>query len=94
MHMEKAKGSDSGMSSHIERRHKVENADPDRTQLNRELIDFPEGVTNRSQAISYRLNNAGLTRKIGNNQVRAIRILLTASPEDMKRIIEEGRLKE
>lgn len=94
IHMEKAKGSDNGMSFHIERKRKVANADPKRTSLNRELAEFPEGVENRTEAISHRLQNAGLTRKIGTNQVRAIRILLTGSHEDMKAIEQHGELNE
>ncbi|MFI3293529.1 MAG: MobV family relaxase [Rikenellaceae bacterium] len=91
VHLEKAKGSDSGMSAHIERTIDPKNADKERTHLNKELIDFPDGVENRTQAIQHRLDNAGLTRKIGKNQVRAIRVLLTGSHEDMARIVSEGK---
>ncbi len=94
LHLEKAKGTDSAMSSHIERTVKPKNADETKTHLNKELIEFPEGVQNRTQAIQYRLDNAKLKRKIANNQVRAIRILLSGSPEDMKRIEESGRMDE
>ena len=92
LHLDKAKGADSGMSAHIERTIHPKNADPTRTHLNRELIQFPEGVTNRTQAIQHRLDTAGLKRKIANNQVRAIRILLTGTHEDMMQIEKEGRL--
>lgn len=94
LHMEKTSGTDSAMSAHIERTIKPKNADEGRTHLNRELIRFPDGVENRTQAIQHRLDTAGLTRKIGNNQVRAIRILLTGTHEDMERITNEGRLDE
>ncbi|MDU1906260.1 MAG: MobV family relaxase [Dysgonomonas sp.] len=94
LHLEKAKGTDSAMSSHIERTVKPKNADETKTHLNKELIEFPEGVKNRTQAIQYRLDNARLKRKIANNQVRAIRILLSGSPEDMKRIEDSGRMDE
>lgn len=94
LHMEKTSGTDSAMSAHIERTIKPKNADESRTHLNRELIKFPDGVGNRTQAIQHRLDTAGLTRKIGNNQVRAIRILLTGTHEDMERITNEGRLDE
>lgn len=94
LHMEKTSGTDSAMSAHIERTIKPKNADESRTHLNRELIKFPDGVENRTQAIQCRLDTAGLTRKIGNNQVRAIRILLTGTHEDMERITDEGRLDE
>lgn len=94
LHLEKTSGTDSAMSAHIERTIAPKNADPERTYLNRELIEFPEGVSNRTQAIQHRLENAGLQRKIGKNQVRAIRILLTGSNEDMKLIEADGKLDE
>lgn len=94
LHMEKTGGTDAAMSAHIERTIHPKNADESKTHLNRELVKFPDGVENRTQAIQHRLNNAGLTRKIGNNQVRAIRVLLTGTHEDMERITQEGRLDE
>ena len=92
LHLEKAKGTDSSMSAHIERKFQPLNVDATRSFLNKELIDFPIGVLNRTQAISYRLNNAGIKRKIGSNQVRAIRVLLTGSHDDMKQISETNML--
>ena len=94
LHMEKTSGTDAAMSAHIERTIKPKNADESRTHLNRELIKFPDGVENRTQAIQHRLDTAALTRKIGNTQVRAIRILLTGTHDDMERITDEGRLDE
>ena len=94
LHMEKAHGSDSGTTAHIERFIIPKNADPTRTHLNRRLIEYPDGVKDRSAAIQRRLEEAGLTRKIGSNQVRAIRINVSGTHEDMKRIEEEGRLDE
>lgn len=92
LHMEKTAGTDSGMSAHIERTIFPKNADPSRTYLNRELVHFPDEVRNRTEAIQHRLDTAGLTRKIGKKQVRAIRVLLTGSPQDMKLIEQNGRL--
>ena len=94
LHMEKAHGSDSGTTAHIERFIIPKNADPTRTHLNRRLIEYPDGVKDRSAAIQQRLEEVGLTRKIGSNQVRAIRINVSGTHEDMKRIEEEGRLDE
>ena len=94
LHMEKAHGSDSGTTAHIERFIIPKNADPTRTHLNRRLIEYPDGIKDRSAAIQQRLEEAGLTRKIGSNQVRAIRINVSGTHEDMKRIEEEGRLDE
>ena len=66
---------------------------PELTYLNEELVEFPEGVADRTEAINHRLEHAGLTRKIGTNQVRVIRVMLTGTQEDMLRIVQEGRLK-
>lgn len=93
-HMQKTRGTDSGTSAHIERKVKPSNADEERTHLNRRLIEYPDGVHTRTQAIQHRLETAGLTRKVGKNQVRAIRIMLSGSPDDMRRIVHEGRLDE
>ena len=94
LHMEKAHGSDSGTTAHIERFIIPKNADPTRTHLNRKLVAYPDGIKDRSAAIQRRLEEAGLTRKIGNNQVRAIRINVSGTHEDMERIEREGRLDE
>lgn len=94
LHMSKAKGNDSRMTAHIERTIDPKNADKSRTYLNRELIEFPDGVTNRTQAIQHRIETAEIKRKITKDQVRVIRINLSGTHEDMKRIEVEGRLKE
>ncbi len=93
-HMQKTHGTDSGTSAHIERKVKPSNADEERTHLNRRLTEYPDGIHTRTQAIQHRLETAGLTRKVGKNQVRAIRIMLSGSPDDMQRIVRGGRLDE
>ena len=96
--MERGAGNDSGMSCHIERKttegkpHIPDNADGSRTHLNRELIDFPEGVVNRTQAIQHRIETGGLKRKVGKNQTRAVRVLLTGTHERMMAIANGSRL--
>lgn len=91
----KAKGSaDTGASDHIERKTTPKNADPTRTHLNHELVQFPDGVSDRTEAISHRIRTAGIKRKITPDQVRAIRIVLSGTHEDMARIQDEGRLSE
>lgn len=94
LHMSKAKGNDSRMTAHIERTVEPKNADKNRTHLNRELIEFPEGITNRTQAIQHRIETANIKRKITKDQVRVIRINLSGSPEDMKRIEAERQIDE
>lgn len=94
MHLEKAKETDSRMSAHIERTVHPKNADRTRTHLNRELVQFPEGVRNRTQAIAHRIETAGIRRKVSANQVKAIRILLTGSNKDMKQMEAEGRIED
>ena len=65
-----------------------------RTHLNRELVEFPDGVADRTEAISHRIHTAGIRRKITPDQVRAIRIVLSGTHEDMVRVQDEGRLDE
>ena len=65
-HLQRGSGNDSGMSCHIERKdakgkkYVPANADAGRTHLNRELVRFPEGVSNRTEAIQHRIDTAGL----------------------------------
>lgn len=92
LHIEKAAGTDAAMSGHVERRITPANVITTLTYPNEELVEFPKGVTNRTEAIQHRLDNAGLERKIGKNQVRALRVMLSGSPEDMKRIRQAGQL--
>jgi len=94
LHIQKPKGNDSGTSAHIERKVIPDNADSTRTHLNKEFIEFPEGVENRTQAIQHRIESAKIGRKIRHDQVRALQIMLSGSPEDMQRIQQEGKLHE
>ena len=93
--IKKAKGSsDTVQSDHIERRIIPKNADPTRTHLNRVLIEYPDGVHGRDEAIAHRLNTAGIKRKITHDQVRVVRVVLSGTHEDMMDIQENGRLDE
>lgn len=94
LHIQKPKGNDSGTTAHIERAVSPANADPERTHLNKEFVEFPEGVETRTQAIQHRIENAGIKRKISHNQVRALQIMLSGTPEDMQRIQNTGKLDE
>ncbi|KAA6330783.1 hypothetical protein EZS27_020553 [termite gut metagenome] len=94
LHLKKALGNDAGTSAHIERTIHPKNADESHTHLNRELIGFLESVKNRIETIQRRIENAGITRKIGKNQVRAIGVMLSGTSEDMKRIEEAGNLND
>lgn len=68
------------------------NADPTRTHLNKVLIEYPDGVHDRDEAIAHRLNTAGIKRKITHDQVRVVRVVLSGTHEDMMAIQDEGRL--
>ncbi len=70
------------------------NADSTRTNLNRELIELPDGVKDRNEAISQRIKSAGIKRKITPDQVRAIRVMLSGTHEDIMKIHESGRIDE
>ncbi len=93
LHLDKSPDNEVPMTAHIARTKMPSNAIPSLTYLNEELVEYPEGVADRTEAINHRLEHAGLTRKIGTNQVRVIRVMLTGTQEDMKRIAQEGRLK-
>ena len=86
------------MSCHIERKdakgkkYVPANADAGRTHLNRELVRFPEEVSSRAKAIQHRIDTTGLRRKVGKNQTKAIRIILTGTHEQMMKSANDGRL--
>lgn len=92
LHLDKSAHNESAMTDHIARNTIAENVDAKRTHLNRELVEFPEGVKDRTEAIAHRIENAGLSRKVGKNQVKVIRVMLSGSTEDMLRIQSEGKL--
>ncbi len=94
LHIEKGVRADNTMSSHIERDHHPSNADETRKHLNKELIDFPAEVSNRTEAIRHRIKTSGIKRQVGKNQVQALRLIFSTSPEDMERIRQEGKLDE
>jgi len=93
--VKKAKGtSDATQSDHIERKVIPHNADPTRTHLNMALVTYPDGVNGRDEAIAYRLKTAGIKRKITNDQVRVVRIVMSGTHEDMMTIYKNGKLGE
>ena len=49
-------------------------------------------MPNRTEAIQHRIDTAGLRRKVGKNQTKAIRIILTGTHEQMMKIANGGRL--
>ncbi len=94
LHIQKPKGNDARTTAHIERTVDPANADQSRTYLNENLIPYPNGVKDRTNAIQHRIETAGIKRKISHNQVRALQIMLSGTPEDMHRIQAEGKLDE
>ena len=93
--VKKAKGtSDATQSDHIERKIIPHNADPTRTHLNMALVTYPDGVNGRDEAIAHRLQTAGIKRKITNDQVRVVRIVMSGTHEDMMAIYRNGKLGE
>ena len=94
LHIDKARGNDSAMSAHIERTFVPNNVDASRTHLNRDLVQFPANVTNRTEAITHRIATAGIYRKVADNQVKALRFILSGSHEDMLQLESDGRLEE
>ena len=82
------------MSDHIERRVIAPNVDSTRTHLNRELVELPEGVTVRDEAIAHRIKAAGIKRKITPDQIRAVRVMMSGTHGDMMKIQQDGRMDE
>ena len=58
------------------------------------LVEYPDGVHGRDEAIVHRLNTAGIRRKITHDQVRVVRVVLSGTHEDMMNIQEKGELDE
>ena len=91
--MAKVNASLNSIGKHIERTAHPDNADPSRSHLNRNrLIEYPEGVGCLAEAVEHRIATAGLTRKVGPNQVRCITILMTSDNEAMQKIIKANKL--
>ena len=88
--IKKAKGtSDTTQSDHIERKIIPKNADPTRTHLNRVLVEYPDGVHGRDEAIAHRLNTAGIRRKITHDQVKTVHVVLSDTHKSMKHTDKE-----
>lgn len=91
--MAKVNASLNSIGKHIERTAHPDNADPTRSHLNRNrLIKYPDGVSCLAEAVEHRIATAGLTRKVGPNQVRCITILMTSDNEAMQKIIKANKL--
>lgn len=91
--MAKVNASLNSIGKHIERTSHPDNADPSRSHLNRNrIIEYPEGVECLAEAVEHRIATAGLTRKVGPNQVRCITVLMTSDNEAMQKIIRAGKL--
>lgn len=95
LHIMKASGSCNAIARHIERTTQPDNAHPELRHLNRDdFIKYPDGVDGLGEAIQHRLDNAGLTRKIGKNQVLALHVLMTSDGDALRRLADEGRLND
>ena len=95
LHIMKASGSCTAIARHIERSTQPDNAHPELRHLNRDdFIKYPDGVDGLGEAILHRLDHAGLTRKIGKNQVLALNVLLSSDGDALRRLADEGRLND
>lgn len=93
LHIMKASGSCTAIARHIERSTQPDNAHPELRHLNRDdFVKYPDGVDGLGEAIRHRLDHAGLTRKIGRNQVLALNVLLSSDGDALRRLADEGRL--
>ena len=88
-HIIKANSSLNSIAKHIERTSHPDNADPERTHLNRYgLVEYPDGITGLAAAVEHRIANAGITRKISDRQVRCLNMVMTSDNEGMQKIID------
>ena len=93
LYIMKASGSCTAIARHIERSTQPDNAHPELRHLNHDdFIKYPNGVDGLGEAIQHRLDHAGLTRKIGKNQVLALNVLLSSDGDALRRLADEGRL--
>lgn len=85
LHAEKCKGNLTGIGQHIDRAHTPHNADPERAHLNEELVQ-PRS-SNLTDDVNHRIKE-GYTKKknIRKDAVKAMRVVLSGSPEQMQRI--------
>ena len=95
LHIMKASGSCTAIARHIERSTQPDNAHVELRYLNRDdFIKYPDGDDGLGEAIQHRLDHAGLTRKIGKNQVLALNVLLSSDGDALRRLADEGRLND
>ena len=92
---------DGGLSAHIDREkwdgkeHKMvpfvpkSVIHPELSYLNKEYL-LPSGM-GRSEAIEKRIREAGITRKIRDDQVKFLAFVCSSDSETMKKIYDEGR---
>lgn len=88
--IDKARGNNSAMIVHIDRTFVPKYVDTTRTHLNRELVQFPAGVTNRTEAIEHCIATASIYRKVSDNRVKTLRFILSGSHEDTHRLETSG----
>lgn len=102
LHYQKNSGSSSGaLGLHIMRGRVNEqgewvpnipmNADPARSHLNRQLVD-PDGSASLEHRVTTRIKDALGNRKVKDNQVRSVNVILSMSPDAASRIMQEGQL--
>lgn len=84
---------DTDASSHIGHKTIPKNTDPTLTNLNRELVEFSDGVSDHTEARSHRIHTAGIKRNLTSDQVLAMGIVLFGIQRYMK-IQDKGRLYE
>ncbi len=94
LHVTKISGSGAGgIGAHISRNHTPANADPERAHLNQELVK-PRSSSLKKD-IDQRIQEGYTSdRKIRKDAVRAVGVILSGSPDQMKKIEKDGRLDE
>ena len=92
--IKKPAGGLNSIAKHIERTHHPDNARAELTHLNRyDIIKYPPGVKTIAEAVEHRIATAGISRKVGKNQVRCLNVLMTSDHDAMERIQKEGKFE-
>ena len=73
LHLDKSPDNEVPMTAHIARTKMPPNAMPELTYLNEELVEFPEGVADRTEAINHWLELPALDSSRFYGSVRHVR---------------------
>lgn len=94
LHVSKFKLGSGAIGAHIDRKHTPPNANPKMSKHNKEFISFPIGES-LNQSIDRRIKQGYTSkRKIRQDAVKAVGLILTGSHNRMHELVNNGKLDE